>query len=76
MHKRFMHDGRDVTVEACRKAGIKINRKDVDSYKCEACYIGKAHEEIHRDSEKIYSHALELVQIDVIEHKPTGFAGY
>jgi hypothetical protein len=76
MHRRFMHAGRDVTIEACRKAGIYINRNDLANYHCKACHQSKAEEQIHRHSEKIYSHALEFLRIDVIEHKPVGFAGY
>ncbi|RCI14375.1 hypothetical protein L249_6026, partial [Ophiocordyceps polyrhachis-furcata BCC 54312] len=75
MHERLAHAGKEKVIQACRKAGIVIEKSTVEGFLCEACYFAKADTIISRDSLARPTRFLDIVFWDMIEHNPPGYGG-
>ena len=75
MHRRLMHASRDVVIQACKKAGIRIHGAYEKSF-CEPCVMGKATDILGKEAPVVADEPLSYVRADLIYHKNSGHLGY
>ncbi|RCI14676.1 hypothetical protein L249_6432 [Ophiocordyceps polyrhachis-furcata BCC 54312] len=75
MHERLAHAGKEKVIQACRKAGIVIEKSTAKGFLCKACQFAKADTIISRDSLARPTRFLDIVFWDMIEHNPPGYSG-
>ena len=75
MHRRLMHASRDVVIQACKKADIRIHGA-YEKHFCEPCVMGKATDIIGKEAPVVTDETLSYVRADLIYHKHSGHLGY
>ncbi|RCI11843.1 hypothetical protein L249_7558 [Ophiocordyceps polyrhachis-furcata BCC 54312] len=61
MHERLAHAGKEKVIQACRKAGIVIEKSTIKGFLYKACYFAKADTIISRDSLARLTRFLDIV---------------
>ncbi|RCI10337.1 hypothetical protein L249_4365 [Ophiocordyceps polyrhachis-furcata BCC 54312] len=75
MHERLAYASKEKVIQACRKAGIVIEKSTIKGFLYKACYFAKADTIISRDSLARPTRFLDIVFWDIIEYNPPGYSG-
>ena len=75
LHARLGHANLDAMIQAGKQADYRVLNKPKDLSDCSTCHAGKDHQQKKGFDRPEINNALELLDVDIIHHKPLGFGG-